>query len=167
MNLLHFSRRPLVLLTLVALSAAPVRLQPRQSAANSVLFQTVASLDRELFDAYNTCNLERFGSFLAEDIEFFHDKGGVTRGRPALVESVRNNICGKTRRDLVPASLEVHPMDGYGALQIGVHRFCDAKAKQCEGTEGGVGKFIHLWQNRDGAWKMTRVISYDHTAVAR
>lgn len=117
MNSLYSSRMPLVLLTLVVLSAAPVRLQTRQSAANSALFQTVASLDRELFGAYNTCNLERFGSLLAEDIEFFHDKGGVTRGRPALVESVRNNICGKTRRDLVSGSLEVHPMDGYGVLQ--------------------------------------------------
>ena len=26
----------------------------------------------------------------------------------------------------------------------------------------GVGKFIHLWRYKDGAWKVTRVISYDH-----
>jgi hypothetical protein len=91
----------------------------------------------------------------------------VTRGRPALVDAIRTNICGKTRRDLIPGTLEVHPMDGYGALQIGAHRFCDAKAKQCDGTSGGVGKFIHLWQNSDGAWKITRVISYDHAPAAK
>ena len=41
-------------------------------------------------------------------------------------------------------------MDGYGALEIGAHRFCDVKAKRCDGTSG-VGKFIHLWQNSGGA----------------
>jgi hypothetical protein len=26
-------------------------------------------------------------------------------------------------------------------------------------------KFIHLWQNKDGVWKITRVISFDHQAL--
>jgi len=73
----------------------------------------MASLDSGLFDAFNTCNLERFASFFVEDVEFYHDKGGVTRGRPALVDSIKNNVCGKTRRDLIPGTLEVHPMGGY------------------------------------------------------
>ena len=89
----------------------------------------------------------------------------MTRGRQAPVDSVQANICGRTRRDLVPGTLEVHPMDGYGALQIGVHRFCDATARRCDGTSGGVGRFIHLWQQREGAWRITRVISYDHAAA--
>ena len=149
------------------LPAAAVRTQSRQSAPDDALFRTIASLDSGVFDSYNTCNLEKFASFFADDVEFYHDKGGLTRGRSALVDSVKNNICGKTRRDPIPGTLEVHPMDGFGALQIGAHRFCDAKVKQCDGTSGGVGKFIHLWQNRDGVWKITRVISYDHAAAAR
>ncbi|MGH9312613.1 MAG: nuclear transport factor 2 family protein [Vicinamibacterales bacterium] len=163
----NLRRASLVLLMLLLmLPVAPLRSQTRQSAPEDSLFGTMASLDSRLFEAYNTCDLEKFGSFFAEDVEFYHDKGGVTRGREALVESVKNNICGKTRRDLVPGTLEVHPMDGYGALQIGAHRFCDAKAKKCDGTSGGVGKFIHLWQNRDGAWTITRVISYDHAPAS-
>jgi ketosteroid isomerase-like protein len=161
------SRTSLVLFALLLSSSAPVRTQTRQSAPNDMLFRTVASLDSALFDAYNTCDLERLASFFVEDVEFYHDQGGVTRGRSALVESVKNNICGKTRRDLIPGTLEVHPMDGYGALQIGTHRFCELKAKRCDGTSGGIGKFIHLWQNRDGAWQISRVISYDHAPVSR
>ena len=147
---------------LLSLPAAPAHAQTRQSAPGDALFRTMASLDSRLFDAFNTCALETFASFFVEDVEFYHDKGGVTRGRRALVDSIRNNVCGKTRRDLIPGTLEVHPMDGYGALQIGMHRFCDAQATPCDGTSGGVGKFIHLWQNIDGAWTITRVISYDH-----
>ena len=158
----------LVLLALLlSMSAAPVRTQTRQSAPDSPLFRTLASLDRELFSAYNTCNLEKFASFLDENVEFYHDKGGVTHGRAAVVGSVKDNICGKTRRDIVQGSLEVHPMDGYGALQIGTHRFCDARAKPCDDSGGGIGKFIHLWQNKEGAWRIARVISYDHAAVTK
>jgi hypothetical protein len=124
------------------------------------LVKAITTLDTELFDAYNTCNLEKFGSLIAEDVEFYHDQGGVTLGRAALVESVKNNICGKVTRVLVPGSLEVYHMNHYGAVEIGIHRF------QHPGTQDhdvvGEAKFIHLWQYKDGAWKITRVISYDH-----
>jgi hypothetical protein len=29
----------------------------------------------------------------------------------------------------------------------------------------GEGRFIHLWQYKNGSWKITRVISYDHHAA--
>jgi hypothetical protein len=29
----------------------------------------------------------------------------------------------------------------------------------------GEGKFVTLWQFKDGAWKITRAISYDHEAA--
>ena len=31
----------------------------------------------------------------------------------------------------------------------------------------GEAKFIHLWQNKDGVWKITRVISFDHQSLAK
>lgn len=140
----------------------PAGAQTRQSAPDDALFQKLAALDGALFEAYNTCNLDRFVTFFAEDVEFYHDKTGVSRGRQTLVDSLSKNICGKTRRDLIPGTLEVHPMDGYGALQIGAHRFCDAKAAKCDGSSGGVARFIHLWQQVGNDWQVTRVISFDH-----
>jgi len=59
----------------------------------------VSELDRQLFEAYNHCDLKKFDSLLADDVEFYHDQGGVTLGHAALTESVRNNICtGDTQR---------------------------------------------------------------------
>jgi ketosteroid isomerase-like protein len=124
------------------------------------LFQTIQSLDTQLFDAYNRCDLEKFASLLADDLEFYHDKTGLSRGRQALVEGVKNNICGKVTRELVPGSLEVYPIANYGAVEIGVHRFHHPGHETPESV--GEAKFIHLWQNKDGAWKVTRVISFDH-----
>jgi hypothetical protein len=157
-----------VLAILLALqSAAAIHAQTRQSAPDDAFFKKLASLDAQVFEAYNTCDLDEFASFFAEDVEFYHDKGGLMRGRQALLDAVKNNICGKTRRDLVPGTLEVHPMDNFGALQMGTARFCDAKLKACDGKSGGVGKFIHLWQENGDTWKITRVISYDHASAGK
>src|SRR6266576_2059930 len=100
-----------------------------------------------------------------EDVEFYHDQGGVTLGRAALTESVKNNICGKVTRELVPGSLQVYYMKGFGAVEIGVHRFHHPGHEDTEPV--GEAKFIHLWQYEDGAWKITRIISYDHHAVVK
>jgi ketosteroid isomerase-like protein len=151
----------LQVLLFAALLFAPIARACAQTASPSdPLFQTIRSLDTQLFDAYNRCDLEKLGSLLADDLEFYHDKTGLSRGRQALLEGVKNNICGKVSRELVPGSLEVYPIANYGAVEIGVHRFHHPGQE----TAGSVGeaKFIHLWQNKDGAWKVTRVISFDH-----
>jgi uncharacterized protein (TIGR02246 family) len=129
------------------------------------LDKAVAALDAALFDAYNRCDLEKFASFFVDDVEFYHDQGGVTLGRAALTESVKKNICGKVTRELVPGSLQVYYMKGYGAVEIGVHRFHHPAHEDTEAV--GEAKFIHLWQYQDGAWRITRVISFDHHQVGK
>lgn len=129
------------------------------------LESTITTLDAALFDAYNKCDLEKFASFIAEDVEFYHDKGGVTLGREALTDSIKKNICGKVTRALVPGTLQVYPMNGYGALEIGAHRFHHPGQEATEKV--GEAQFIHLWQCKNGAWKITRVFSYDHHDSAK
>jgi hypothetical protein len=124
------------------------------------LTRVVTALDKELFDAYNTCNLDKLGTLVVNDLEFYHDKTGLAVGGQTFLDAIKNNICGKVTRELVAGTLEVYPIHGYGAVEIGVHRF------HHPGTQGhddvGEAKFIHLWQYKDGAWKISRVISYDH-----
>ena len=157
---------PLQALLFTALLAAPLaRMHAQAAPAPDSLLQTIQSLDAKLFDAYNHCDLEKFGSLLADDLEFYHDKSGLSSGRQALVEGVKNNICGKVTRELVPGTLEVHPIANYGAVEIGVHRFHHPGHENAESV--GEAKFIHLWQNKDGVWKITRVISFDHHALTK
>lgn len=159
--------KALLLFPLLSLSLARVDAQSQPSAApKDELFRTIASLDGEVFDAFNRCDLEKFGSFFTAELEFYHDNGGLTdRSRQGLVESVKNNICGKVFRVLVPGTLEVYPMHGYGAVEIGIHRFYHPGRDNTESV--GEAKFIHLWQEKDGAWRITRVISYDHHALPK
>jgi ketosteroid isomerase-like protein len=129
------------------------------------LEKAITTLDASLFDAYNNCDLDKFASFFVDDVEFYHDQGGVTLGKANLTESVKKNICGKVTRELVPGTLQIYYMKGYGAVEMGVHRFHHPGNEASEGV--GEGKFVHLWKYKDGAWKITRVISYDHHAAAK
>ena len=132
------------------------------------LQRTIAALDAAVFDAYNRCGndpsqLARFGSFFSDDVEFYHDQTGLAVGNDKLVASIKDNICGKVTRELVPGTLQVHPLAHYGAVELATHRF------HHPGEPGNVGEAetVMLWQYKDGAWKVTRVISYDHHAAKK
>jgi uncharacterized protein DUF4440 len=128
--------------------------------SDAELTSAISSLDTQLFDAYNNCDIGKLGSMVSDDLEFYHDKTGLAVGKKVFTDAIKNNICGKVRRELVKGSLEVYPLKGYGAVEIGVHRFYHPGAQDHDVV--GEAKFIHLWQYKDGAWKVTRVISYDH-----
>lgn len=137
---------------------------PQNAAAPEIvhakdgLYATIAALDTKLFEAYNHCDLDTMSSLVADDLEFYHDKTGLSVGKQPFLDAIKNNICtSHTQRTLVPGSLDVYPLKGYGAVELGVHRF------QHAGDPGtGEAKFVMVWQNKGGIWKITRVISYDH-----
>jgi ketosteroid isomerase-like protein len=158
------SARILLLFAVFALCCVQAHAQTVPALENinsqAELEKAIATLDTALFAAYNQCDLEKFASFIADDVEFYHDKAGVTLGKEALTDAIKKNICGKVTRELVPGSLQVYPMKGYGAVEIGVHRFHHPGHEDTDIV--GEAQFIHLWQYKNGAWKITRVISYDH-----
>ena len=59
------------------------------------------------------------------------------------------------------ASVKVYVLNNYGAMTVGEHRFFKlTPGKPDEQTE--TGRFIIVWKLEAGAWKMARVVSYDH-----
>jgi hypothetical protein len=66
----------------------------------------------------------------------------------------------RVKRELVAGSVSVYPLNNYGAIQMGEHRFyvvSNGKENLAE-----VAKFVHLWKKENGAWKLARVLSFDH-----
>jgi hypothetical protein len=122
------------------------------------LFETIKSLDAKLFDAYNHCNLETLGSMVSDDLEFYHDQTGLMVGKAPFLAAIKQNICGKVQRTLLEDTLEVYPLKGYGAVEIGIHRFHHPN----EPDNVGDAKFVTIWHDDNGVWKVTRVISYEH-----
>jgi hypothetical protein len=147
--------------TAAASGAMPAASQA--AAADRDLFATVAALDKKLFDAYNTCDLQTMGAMLEDGLEFYHDQTGLMVGRQPFLDAIKQNICGKVQRTLVPGTLEVYPLQGYGAVEIGVHRFTHPG----DPGPGGEGKFVTVWENKNGTWKIARAISFDHHSLVR
>jgi hypothetical protein len=129
------------------------------------LHATIAALDAAVFDAFDHCSdaahLEAHGAYFADDVEFYHDDSGVTVGRAAMLANTRRHACGRFTRELVPGSLRVHPIKGFGAISQGTHRFCQAPGR-CEGQ----ADFTLVWRRSGDAWAITRVLSYGHRAAA-
>jgi len=149
------------LMALIAASSFACAQSKQGLPVSDPLYKTVSGLDTSLFDAYNNCQLDKLSSLVAENLEFYHDKTGLAVGRKLFVDAIKNNICGKVHRELVPGTLEVYPIEGYGAVEIGVHRFTHPN----DPHNLGEAKFVTLWQHKDGSWKMTRAISFDHHAA--
>jgi hypothetical protein len=121
------------------------------------LYDSIVYLDSLLFDSYNTCKLEIFASLVDEDLEFYHDRGGLNTSKSEIVQSIKNNICGKVKRELLKGSIEVYPIPGYGAIEMGAHRFYNNQEK--ENGPSRFSKFVHVWHHHDGVWQVSRVIS--------
>ena len=132
------------------------------SPASKELFDSIARMDSVMFDAFNAHDLEKLKTTFSEDLEFYHDKGGLAdykqtmKNFKSLFE--RNKNTG-LRRDIVKGSLEVYPIKDYGAVEICAHRFCHVENGK---NDCGTFKNIMIWQKKDGQWKVTKVISYDH-----
>jgi hypothetical protein len=157
-------KRLLYLSSVVILVFLSLRLHAQSTAPPETLFKTIQSLDTQLFDAYNHCDLTTLGAMMSDDLEFYHDQTGLSVGKAPFLAAIKQNICGKVERTLVPGSMEVYPLKGYGAVQIGMHHFHQQGHPE---DRGGDAKFVTLWQNTDNAWKVTRVISYNHNSVAK
>jgi uncharacterized membrane protein YvbJ len=155
----------LVLISLALVTSANAQASNGSAAEAKQLYDTIAALDASFFEAYNTCNVAKMESYFAEDVEFFHDKGGLATTRKSVMEIIKTNLCeesgNRVRRELVKGSLEVYPIKDYGAVAVGSHRFYLTQKGQKEQLDG-IAKFANIWQKKDGQWRMSRVISYDH-----
>ncbi len=125
---------------------------------------TIAQLDDAVFDAFNRCadpaQLTRHASYFADDVEFYHDTGGVTWNRDTMLDNTRRHACGHYTRERVAGTLKIFPIKDFGAIEQGVHRFCRTD-DQCEGE----ADFLIVWRRDADGWRITRVLSYGHRAA--
>ena len=127
---------------------------------DNVLFGKIKELDSLMFQAYNHQDLPKMKSYFTADLEWYQDNGGLLNN-----ETVFNNFQSifdkkdKLTRELVYGTLEVIPIKGFGAIEIGRHRF---KHMENGKLEIGTFRFMMIWKNTNGIWQISRVVSFDH-----
>jgi ketosteroid isomerase-like protein len=120
------------------------------------LYDSIVAMDAAWEDAYNHCKMAAMDSMMSEDLEFYHDRGGLMTSKALLMNALKQNICGKVTRHLRSGSIEVYPIHNYGAVEMGQHAF--RNIQEPKGTLH-YAKFVHLWKRESGQWRITRVIS--------
>ena len=145
-----------VFVIVVLTSFMPVFVFPDGEDTPASLYDSIATMDAMWEDAYNNCKLDVMEELISEDLEFYHDQGGLMTSKQKLNEALKNNICGKVTRQLKEGSLEVYPIKGYGAVEMGLHAFHNKKEP---GLEVHYSKFVHIWKRDNAKWRITRVIS--------
>lgn len=130
---------------------------------------SVRQFDSDYWKAFNQCEVQKMTMMNSDDLEFYHDLGGLMRGRQAFADATIKNICGKPdwrlRRGEVPGTVRFYPLssDGkvYGAVINGEHYFYHRNKGQPERLEGRA-RFTHTLLLKDGQWQVARVLSFDH-----
>ncbi|WP_304235748.1 nuclear transport factor 2 family protein [Jiulongibacter sediminis] len=137
-------------------------------AQKSPIESEILKLDSLFWHGYNTCDETLMQSYLTKEVEFYHDKGGITFGRDALINTTRENLCSnpdsRIFRTPEPSSIKIYLLRdngiSYGVVLEGIHYFSQ------NGHRVGVARFNHLWLLKDGLWQMQRILSYDHQEVS-
>ncbi|MDN5286091.1 MAG: hypothetical protein JWR38_2365 [Mucilaginibacter sp.] len=151
-----------IILFAVELLPQHTQAQTTQKHFDQQLYNTILHMDSVCFDAFNARDLQKLKTVFADNLEFYHDLGGLAYYDETMKSFekmfVQNKVNG-LKRELVKGSLEVYPIKDFGAIEVGIHRFTHME----NGKEViGLLKFTHVWQYKNNEWKITRVISYDH-----
>lgn len=154
------------------LSVADAAAQTNKPAATAErqIFEELAERDKALFEAvFKTCDLPKLAEMVTEDFEFYHDRAGNNaKSGKEFVDLIRG-ACEKRkagadvrlRREVFENTLQIYPINNYGAIQMGVQHFY-ILGEGCKDQLAEVAKFTHLWKKENGVWKLARVLSYDH-----
>ncbi|WP_076378499.1 nuclear transport factor 2 family protein [Filimonas lacunae] len=154
------------LLLLIIAPGIPVIAQEKDAEIAAIIKQQ----DSLFWQAYNSCDTTAMASFFSDDAEFYHDKGGLTVGLPALKASFSAGMCKPDRtfhlrREEVAGTVKVFSLrknnEIYGAIITGEHVFYLTEKGKNEYLDGHA-LFTHTWRRLNGKWLMTRVLSYDH-----
>jgi hypothetical protein len=109
---------------------------------------------------------------LTDDVEFVHDQVGITRGREQMVSLTKKGVCSipglRLRREQIAGSVHYYPlMDRgkvYGAVVSGEHQFFASENGAAEILDSRA-RFTHVLLRKQGAWKLSRIVSYDHEMI--
>ncbi len=153
----------------VAQTPASAAAIPDEAALASIIAERDAALFATMFDR---CDPAALADLVTDDLEFYHDRGGLTATRTAFVadyakgcEAKKAPDAWRSRRELVPGTMKIYAIPGVGAVEEASHLFYE---RQGDGPETLVGRarFSMLWRLEDGHWRLARAFSIDHAAAS-
>jgi hypothetical protein len=159
-----------LVLTICLAWSAPLAAQTAGPAPTQALTDEIKAADLAFFSAFfDRCDIEALKGMVTDDLEMIHDKGGlVSKSGKEFIAGIEGTCARqktgedyRARRELVTSSLKVYPVNNFGAIEIGEHRFFQLLPGKPEKLVE-VSLFTQVWKKEGGVWKLARVLSYDH-----
>ena len=132
----------------------------------SSLYKTIIQQDSLLFSVgFNQCNIQQYEKSLSDQLQFYHDKDGIS-DKQKFLNDLKNGLCKnpemrQVKRLLLKDKTEIYPLlkndTIYGAVHNGDHLFYESKDHQ-----PGIAKFTNIWLLENNEWKLNSSISYNH-----
>lgn len=165
----RFHYLPMIFILTGLLITSLLSAQTSNSFEVESLKNIIFKLDGGFWKSYNSCDMEALTSYITNDVEFYHDKGGLITTLPKLLEQIKSGLCGnengRLRREAIEGSIVLYPLNGYGAILSGEHIFyMQEEGKKDRPVEQA--KFTHVWRYDNNTWKMSRILSYDHRPIS-
>ena len=112
---------------------------------------------------FDRCDVPALTALIADDFEMFHDKGGRIAGSGKEFIASIEGTCARqktgedyrARREPIPGTLKVYPLNNYGAVETGEHRFYQLLPGKPEKLVE-IALFTHVWKKEPGRWKLAR-----------
>ena len=153
----------LSLLPILLTFALPLAAQTAGPKPTLELTDEIKAADVALFSAFfDRCDVEALKGMVTDDFEMIHDKGGrVASSGKEFIANIEGTCARqktgedyRARRELVAGSLKVYPVNNYGAIEVGEHRFFQLLPASRKLVE--VSLFTQVWKKEGSVWKLAR-----------
>ncbi len=132
----------------------------KDSPTSGKLYDEIVHMDSLLFDGFNTKNVDKMKIYFDSTLELYQDNIGVRNYKETV--AAFGNLFKQDyvlTRKLVPGTMEVYPIKGFGAIQTGLHTFSH---KENGELITATFKFMNVWHKTGNTWRITRLVTYDH-----
>lgn len=127
-----------------------------------LLKNEIIKMDSLLFDvAFNQCDAALFKKIIADDVEFYDDRSGLSNSKENEIKSLLEKCIRTEKLTRKLNSCTIDKLGDFGAVQLGEHTF------YINGVPEGTGKFIHIWERKGTEWKLKRIVSYEHRPIKK
>ena len=151
----------LLIISLIFRNSCTAQLPPEHP-----LYQSILTKDSLLFDVgFNNCDIRQYEMLLSDDLQFIHDKDGVS-DKTKFMYDLKNGLCKEpekrqVKRYLLKESTAIYPLSKngivYGAIQNGKHIFYETPDSQ-----PGIAEFSNVWLLEGEDYKLTTSLSFNH-----
>ena len=152
----------LFILTLLFLSKVAFAQTNKEVLKMDLLKTEIIKMDSLLFTvAFNQCDTTLFKKIIADDVEFYDDRSGLSTSKTDEIKSLFAKCVRPEKLTRKLNSCTIDKLGDFGAVQLGEHTF------YINGKPEGTGKFIHIWERKDNNWVLKRIVSYEHRPIKK